>query len=66
MGTKLAFGRPLRVMLHLDKAKTIVSLDADLFNEHPASVRYARDFARSRNPDNSTLGHGVMNRLWSV
>ncbi|MBK9071218.1 MAG: Fe-S-cluster-containing hydrogenase [Myxococcales bacterium] len=66
MGTKLAFGRPLRAMLHLDKAKSIITLDADLFGEHPASVRYSRDFARSRNPDNSSLGNGQMNRLWSV
>lgn len=48
--TQLAFGRPLRPHLHADRADILVCLDADLFLEHPNAVRYARDFAASRDP----------------
>jgi Fe-S-cluster-containing dehydrogenase component len=65
VGTKMAFGRPLRPMAHLERAETIVTLDADIFVEHPAALRYSKDFARSRRPD-GTLGGDKMNRLWSV
>jgi Fe-S-cluster-containing dehydrogenase component len=65
VGTKRAFGRPLRPIAKLDRCKTIVALDCDLFVEHPASLRYSRDFAKSRRPSGS-LGGFEMNRLWSV
>jgi len=65
-GTKLAFGRPLRPMAKLDQAQTIVALDCDLFVEHPACLRYGRDFGKSRRPDGGSLGSGRMNRLWAV
>ncbi len=64
-GTRLAFNRPMRPIARLDKCKTIVTLDCDLFVEHPASMKYSRDFARSRRVDGS-LGLGAMNRLWSI
>ncbi|HMG55453.1 MAG TPA: TAT-variant-translocated molybdopterin oxidoreductase, partial [Kofleriaceae bacterium] len=65
-GTRLAFGgRPARPIARLDRAETIVTLDCDLFLEHPAAMRYSRDFARSRRQD-GTLGPGRMNRLWSI
>ncbi len=64
LGTKLAFGRAVRPIAHLDKAETIVCIDCDIFLEHPAAMRYNRDFARSRRP-NGSLGLGKMNRLWS-
>ncbi|MCX5741971.1 MAG: TAT-variant-translocated molybdopterin oxidoreductase [Proteobacteria bacterium] len=64
-GNKLAFGRPLRSLAKLDKCTTIVTLDADIFIDHPAAHRYSRDFAKSRRMDGS-LGVGKMNRLWSV
>jgi len=59
-GLKLAFGRPLRTLAHLDRADTIVALDSDLFLEHPAAMRYARDWAKNRNPE------AKMNRLYAV
>jgi Fe-S-cluster-containing dehydrogenase component len=62
-GTRAAFGRPVRPIARLDRCETIVALDVDLFVEHPASMRYSRDFARSRRKDGS-LGPGKMNRLW--
>jgi Fe-S-cluster-containing dehydrogenase component len=64
-GTQLAFGRPLRPLARLDKAESIITIDCDLFVEHPAAMRYNRDFARSRRLG-GTLGIGKMNRLWSV
>jgi molybdopterin-containing oxidoreductase family iron-sulfur binding subunit len=62
-GTQAAFGRPVRPLAKLDKCETIVTIDCDLFVEHPASMRYSRDFARSRRKDGS-LGPDKMNRLW--
>jgi molybdopterin-containing oxidoreductase family iron-sulfur binding subunit len=64
-GTRLAFGRSLRPIARLDRAETIVTLDCDLFLEHPAAPKYSRDFARSRR-QNGSLGIGKMNRLWSI
>jgi molybdopterin-containing oxidoreductase family iron-sulfur binding subunit len=65
VGTKQVFGRAVRPIARLDKAETIVTIDCDLFVEHPASARYSRDFARSRRKGGS-LGPNKMNRLWSV
>jgi MoCo/4Fe-4S cofactor protein with predicted Tat translocation signal len=64
-GTTMAFGRALRPIAKLDRCHTIVALDCDLFVEHPAALRYNRDFAKSRRPSGS-LGGFEMNRLWSV
>ncbi|MBN2291361.1 MAG: TAT-variant-translocated molybdopterin oxidoreductase, partial [Pirellulales bacterium] len=60
-GARLAFGRPLRTHLALDKARVILCLDADLLGSHPASVRHARDFAIGRDPQAEP-----MNRLYVV
>ncbi len=65
LGSKLAFNRWMRPLARLDRAATIVALDCDLFVEHPAALRYCRDFSRSRR-FGGTLGLGKMNRLWSV
>jgi MoCo/4Fe-4S cofactor protein with predicted Tat translocation signal len=64
-GTKLAFGRSVRPIARLDRAETIVTIDCDIFIEHPAAMKYSRDYARSRKL-NGSLGIGKMNRLWSV
>ena len=58
-GTKLAFGRPLRPLLHLDKADVVVCLDEDLLLTHPAALGYTRDFTARRTGDD-----GRMNRLY--
>ncbi|HTH45839.1 MAG TPA: 4Fe-4S dicluster domain-containing protein, partial [Oxalicibacterium sp.] len=41
---RLAFGRPLDAMLHLEQAAIVVSLDAELFAGSAAAVRQAQDF----------------------
>jgi len=60
-GARLAFGEPVRTHLALEKARVIVCLDADPLGVHPAAVRYARDFAKGRDPE-----AGPMNRLYVV
>ncbi|HWO17893.1 MAG TPA: Fe-S-cluster-containing hydrogenase [Kofleriaceae bacterium] len=70
LGTKLAFGRAVRPLAKLDVCETIVTIDCDIFVEHPAAMRYSRDFAASRRVNGSlnfdASGHGKINRLWSV
>jgi molybdopterin-containing oxidoreductase family iron-sulfur binding subunit len=45
---QLAFGRPLDMLLHLERAETIVVLDADLFGSGPGHLRHARDAMTDR------------------
>ncbi len=63
LGTRMAFGRAMRVHLNLADATIIAALDADLFNDHPDSLRLSRDFASGRDPDEKS---GGMNRLYAV
>ncbi len=60
-GAALAFGRPYRSWLLLDRADVIVCLDADPLMTEPGAVRYARDFARARRAEG-----GRMNRLYAI
>ena len=51
-GAKLAFGQPVETQYKLENADVILSLDADfLYAGFPGFARYARDFAKRRNPD---------------
>jgi MoCo/4Fe-4S cofactor protein with predicted Tat translocation signal len=50
-GAKLAFGKPYRTHMQVDRAKVIVCLDADILMTHPAAIKHARDFADSRTAD---------------
>jgi molybdopterin-containing oxidoreductase family iron-sulfur binding subunit len=61
-GSKLAFGQFVDVQYRLDAADVIVSLDADFLASGPGSLRYARDFAGRRRPENAER----MNRLYAV
>jgi MoCo/4Fe-4S cofactor protein with predicted Tat translocation signal len=61
-GALLAFGRPVDSYYRIDQADVIVALDADFLACGPGSLRYARDFARRRNPDRPDR----MNRLYAV
>src|SRR5215467_4354458 len=59
-GAEMAFGQPVETIYKLDAADVIVSLDADfLAAGFPGVTRYARDFARRRDPDS-----GKMSRLY--
>jgi molybdopterin-containing oxidoreductase family iron-sulfur binding subunit len=58
--TRLAFGRPLETRLDLDPARVIVSLDGDFLTSGPFALRYSRQFAEHRVPEND------LNRLYAV
>jgi MoCo/4Fe-4S cofactor protein with predicted Tat translocation signal len=61
-GALLAFGRPVDCHYRIDQADVIVALDADVLACGPGSLRYARDFAARRRPDQPDR----MNRLYAV
>ncbi|HEY7117168.1 MAG TPA: TAT-variant-translocated molybdopterin oxidoreductase [Tepidisphaeraceae bacterium] len=58
--SRQAFGKALRPVYGLDKAKVIVSLDADLLGTHPNHVRYAADWSEGRRSGD----RGEMNRVY--
>jgi MoCo/4Fe-4S cofactor protein with predicted Tat translocation signal len=61
-GAQMAFGAPVETTYRFDAADVIVSLDADfLYSYYPGMTRYARDFAKRRDPDSAR-----MNRLYVV
>jgi molybdopterin-containing oxidoreductase family iron-sulfur binding subunit len=61
-GAKLAFGQYVDPQYRIDRADVIVSLDADFLGSGPGSLRYARDFAARRRPENAS----AMNRLYAI
>ena len=54
---------PQQPVYHFDRAKTILSLEGDLFQYGPGSVRYARDFAEGRRVRE---GETEMSRLYAA
>ncbi len=60
-GTKLAFGQYVEPQYRFDRADVIVSLDADFLGCGAGSLRYAREFAARRRPDDPSR----MNRLYA-
>src|SRR5947209_7735825 len=61
-GARMAFGQPVETTYKLDAADVIVSLDADfLYGGFPGMTRYARDFAKRRDPDS-----GNMSRFYAI
>jgi molybdopterin-containing oxidoreductase family iron-sulfur binding subunit len=62
-GSAMAFGRPMRELWSLEKAKVIVSLDRDFLHMEAQSLPMARGFAAGRRADATT---DTMNRLYVV
>jgi MoCo/4Fe-4S cofactor protein with predicted Tat translocation signal len=61
-GAQMAFGQAVETTYKLDAADVIVSLDADfLYAGFPGMTRYARDFAKRRDPDS-----GNMSRFYAI
>jgi MoCo/4Fe-4S cofactor protein with predicted Tat translocation signal len=55
-GARMAFGQPVETIYKLDAADVIVSLDADFLSAgFPGTTRYARDFAKRRDPDSEKM-----------
>ncbi len=48
---QLVYGRACHPVFDLSSARVIASFDDDFLQNHPASVRYSKDFARARNLD---------------
>ena len=59
-GGKLAFGKPVEPVYRADKARVLVSLDADFFNHDASPLKIARGFSRGRKPGPE------MNRLYVI
>jgi MoCo/4Fe-4S cofactor protein with predicted Tat translocation signal len=59
LGSKLAFGKVVRTRLALERARVIVSLDADILGSRPDSLALSRAWSAGRQPDS-----GKMNRLY--
>ena len=67
-GARLAFGEDAHAVHHFERAKIILSLDADFLLNAPGSVRYARDFMARRRvrAADARAGRAAMNRLYVV
>lgn len=61
-GAVLAFGEPVDTVYDLSKAKVIVSLDADIFQDGAEAVLLARQFADGRRVQGASA---EMNRLYT-
>ncbi|PYR43006.1 MAG: molybdopterin oxidoreductase [Acidobacteria bacterium] len=61
-GSKLAFGEFVDAQYRFENADVILSLDADFLGCGPGSLRYARDFAARRRPEQADR----MNRLYAI
>ncbi|MBM4107157.1 MAG: hydrogenase, partial [Phycisphaerae bacterium] len=64
-GTAAAFGRPMRPDYRFDLAKVVVSLDADFFRAPPASLKWTRDYARSRRITSADPATQEVSRLYA-
>jgi molybdopterin-containing oxidoreductase family iron-sulfur binding subunit len=62
-GSRRAFGKTLRPILHLDKATAVVLLDADPLGTHPAHIRYAADWAERRRAATNDPRNVTMSRV---
>ena len=62
-GLKQVMGRDVDLVLRLDRASVILSLDADPLLSDPEMIRHARGFADGRR---AGVSGGVMNRLYAV
>ncbi|HEV8518442.1 MAG TPA: TAT-variant-translocated molybdopterin oxidoreductase, partial [Burkholderiales bacterium] len=68
-GARLAFGEALETRYSFDRARVVLSLDADFLGAFPGQLRYARDFAAGRRVDigqSLTRDRATMNRLYVV
>jgi molybdopterin-containing oxidoreductase family iron-sulfur binding subunit len=60
-GAAMAFGRPVRTHLDLEKADVIAAFDADILSDDPQALANARLWAKRRRAND-----GTMNRLYAI
>ncbi len=65
-GTAIAFGAAKRVLPDFGKAKVVVSFGSDFLADHPASVRFAGDYAKGRRLDSTDPKQQQITRLYCV
>jgi len=61
-GSKSAFGMFVDTQYRFEQADVILSLDADFLGTGPGGLRYAREFAKRRRPEDAER----MNRLYAI
>jgi len=67
-GSKLAFGSCVNTVYRPEKADVILSLDSDFLGSGPGHIRYAREFSRRRNVDesqevNAAIGAAIASKV---
>lgn len=62
-GARAAFGEDAEAHCRFDKARVILSLEADFLSDPPSGVRATREFTSGRRLDD---GNAEMNRLYAV
>ena len=60
-GLALAYGRPVSLVPHVERADVVLGLESDLISAAPGHLRQARDFASRRNPT-----RGAMSRIYAA
>ncbi len=65
-GARAAFGRELDFVLHFDRARFVLGLDADPFSQVPGHIRHARDWAGQRAGAGNVAGAGEPSRSFAV
>jgi molybdopterin-containing oxidoreductase family iron-sulfur binding subunit len=65
-GTAIAFGAAKRVLPDFGKAKVVVTFGSDFLADHPASVRFAGDYAKGRRLDSTDPKQQQITRLYSI
>ena len=65
-GTAIAFGAAKRVLPDFGKAKVVVSFGSDFLADHPASVRFAGDYAKGRRLDSTDPKQQQLTRLYCI
>jgi MoCo/4Fe-4S cofactor protein with predicted Tat translocation signal len=64
LGARQAFGESVNTYYDLSQADVVLSLDADLFLDGPAAMRYARDFMQRRTQALHGSSASIPNRLY--
>ncbi len=64
-GLAMAFGRSLRPEFRFDQAQVVVSLGSDFLRNQPASLKWARDFAKGRRIENPDPTQQQVSRLYA-